>query len=301
MVDPNRTLFESVVRLLAPVLGDLVFVGGCTTGLFITDPAAAGVRPTVDVDAIVDVATDAGYSTLAERLRALGLGEDTSPGAPMCRWRRDGVVVDVMPVDERILGFSNRWYPTALATARTLDLAGQRVRVVTPPLFVATKLEAFRGRGRGDCLGSHDLEDIVTRGGAGRLLNRPSPTRVSPWSLLYPITLVDNQDILCSTNDLRQAFPTVMPWSRGRTFLQQTPGLAPPVLVAQSRRAARLVGRVATVEVLEGRYPASFLPASDTADGLVWPTPVRDDDTAPTSMELIGRPTAASSARRSTR
>lgn len=99
----------------------------------------------MDVDAIVDVATYAGYATLAERLRALGLGEDTSPGAPMCRWRRDGVVVDVMPVDERILGFSNRWYPTALATAHALDIADHRVRLVTPALFVATKLEAFRG------------------------------------------------------------------------------------------------------------------------------------------------------------
>lgn len=162
MADPNRAVFESVVRLLAPVLDDLVFVGGCTTGLFITDPAAAGIRPTVDVDAIVDVASFAGYTTLADRLRALGLGEDTSPGALMCRWRRDGVVADVLPVDERILGFSNRWYPTALVMARTLDLVQHRVRVVTPPLFVATKLEAFRGRGRGDFLGSHDLEDIVT-------------------------------------------------------------------------------------------------------------------------------------------
>lgn len=131
MVDPNRALFESVVRLLAPVLDDLVFVGGCTTGLFITDPAAAGTRPTVDVDAIVDIASYAGYAALADRLRALGLGEDSSPGAPMCRWRRDGVVVDVMPVDERILGFSNRWYPTAPATARVLDLVEHRVRVVT--------------------------------------------------------------------------------------------------------------------------------------------------------------------------
>ena len=162
MADPNRAVFESVVRLLAPVLDDLVFVGGCTTGLFITDPAAAGIRPTVDVDAIVDVASFAGYTTLADRLRALGLGEDTSPGALMCRWRRDGVVADVLPVDERILGFSNRWYPTVLVMARTLDLVQHRVRVVTPPLFVATKLEAFRGRGRGDFLGSHDLEDIVT-------------------------------------------------------------------------------------------------------------------------------------------
>jgi len=46
VADPNRALFESVVRLLAPVLDELVFVGGCTTGLFITDPAAGGIRPT---------------------------------------------------------------------------------------------------------------------------------------------------------------------------------------------------------------------------------------------------------------
>ena len=31
MADPNRALFESVVRLLAPVLDELIFVGGCTT------------------------------------------------------------------------------------------------------------------------------------------------------------------------------------------------------------------------------------------------------------------------------
>ena len=55
MADPNRALFESVIRLLAPVLDEFVFVGGCTTGLFITDPAAGGIRPTKDVDAIVDV------------------------------------------------------------------------------------------------------------------------------------------------------------------------------------------------------------------------------------------------------
>ena len=69
MADPNRALFESVVRLLAPVLDDLVFVGGCTTGLFVTDPAAAGVRPTVDVDAIVDVATYAGYAQTEEKVQ----------------------------------------------------------------------------------------------------------------------------------------------------------------------------------------------------------------------------------------
>lgn len=49
------SLFESVVRLLAPVLDELVLVGGCTAGIFVTDPAAGGIRPTRDVDAMVDV------------------------------------------------------------------------------------------------------------------------------------------------------------------------------------------------------------------------------------------------------
>lgn len=161
MADPNRILFESVVRLLAPVLDELVFVGGCTTGLFITDPAAGGIRPTKDVDVIVDVTPYAKYAALSERLRALGLSEDTTKGAPLCRWRRNELIVDVMPVDEHVLGFSNRWYPAAIETAHRLQIAGREVRVVTPALFIATKLEAFHGRGRGDVVASHDLEDIV--------------------------------------------------------------------------------------------------------------------------------------------
>ena len=161
MADPNRILFESVVRLLAPVLDELVFVGGCTTGLFITDPAAGGIRTTKDVDAIVDVTSYAKYAALSERLRALELAEDTTPGAPLCRWRRDDLIVDVMPVNERVLGFSNRWYRGAIETAQRFDVAGYQVHVVTPALFIATKLEAFHGRGGDDVVASHDLEDIV--------------------------------------------------------------------------------------------------------------------------------------------
>jgi hypothetical protein len=134
---------------------------GCTTGLFITDPAAGGIRPTRDVDAIVDVTSYAKYTALAERLRALGLGEDTTRGAPLCRWRHGQLIVDVMPTDATVLGFSNRWYPAAIETAQTFHIAGHDVRVVTPALFIATKLEAFHGRGGDDVVASHDLEDII--------------------------------------------------------------------------------------------------------------------------------------------
>ena len=161
MADPNRALFEEVVGLLAPVLNELVFVGGCTTGFFVTDPAATGIRPTKDVDAIVDVTSYAKYTALADRLRALGLVEDTSEGAPLCRWRHGHVIVDVMPTDPGVLGFSNQWYPDAIETALTVRIAGHAVRIVTPALFLATKLEAFHGRGSDDILTSHDLEDII--------------------------------------------------------------------------------------------------------------------------------------------
>ena len=70
--------------------------------------------------------------------------------------------LDVMPLDEKILGFSNRWYRSAMdaATLRTLS-QGLEARVITAPFFLATKIEAFQGRGNRDFLASHDLEDLI--------------------------------------------------------------------------------------------------------------------------------------------
>jgi hypothetical protein len=68
-----------------------------------------------------------------------------------------------MPSEPDVLGFHNRWYPLALATAVSHTLSSSRtIQHVTGPLFLATKFEAFRDRGAGDYLASHDLEDIVT-------------------------------------------------------------------------------------------------------------------------------------------
>jgi len=68
-----------------------------------------------------------------------------------------------MPLDEKILGFSSRWYKSAIDSAQEYEIEGDiRIRVVTAPYFCATKLEAFRGRGKADYLASHDLEDLIT-------------------------------------------------------------------------------------------------------------------------------------------
>ncbi len=85
MDDPNRALLERAADLLAPLAADLVYVGGCAAGLLITDPAAAGIRPTFDVDAIVQVASYADYDRLAARIRACGFTE-AMDDTVMCRW-----------------------------------------------------------------------------------------------------------------------------------------------------------------------------------------------------------------------
>lgn len=140
----------------------MVFLGGCATGLLITDPAAPPIRVTRDVDAIVQVTSRAGYYQLSERLRAKGFTEDRSEGAPICRWVTDNVILDVMPLDAKILGFGNQWYTAAAENAETVELpGGKKIRMVTAPYFLLTKLEAFDGRGAGDYILSHDLEDII--------------------------------------------------------------------------------------------------------------------------------------------
>jgi hypothetical protein len=110
------------------------------------------------VDAIAEITSYAQYVEFGARLRALGFAEDTSVGAPVCRWVYQRTVLDVMPLDENILGFSNRWYRAAIGTAVTQRLADNlEILVVTAPLLLATKIEAFKGRGKGDFSTSHEL------------------------------------------------------------------------------------------------------------------------------------------------
>lgn len=160
MHDPNRALLERAAEWLAPLAADLVYVGGCAAGLLITDTGAAGIRPTFDVDAIVQVASYADYDRLATRIRACGFTEAMNDTV-LCRWRRGSLTVDVMPTDAAVLGFTNRWYAEALAHATWVPLATRDIRLIAAPYFLATKFEAFHDRGQADVRGSHDLEDIV--------------------------------------------------------------------------------------------------------------------------------------------
>lgn len=158
----NLKTLEFVATKLKELCNELVFLGGCTTGLFITDKATPDVRYTLDVDCIVDVISLSEYYRLEKKLLNCGFKKSKHDNIT-CRWHYDDVILDVMPTDEKILGFSNYWYKeailNAIAYALTMDL---NINIVTAPYFLATKLEAFRERGKMDFYASHDFEDIVS-------------------------------------------------------------------------------------------------------------------------------------------
>lgn len=160
--NPNAALLLSAVEKLIPLLDQIVFVGGCAVGMLITDAGAALIRPTIDVDAIVEIGSYTELMALEGRLELLGFKQPQAEHSPLCRFIHGEVILDLMPTDAKILGFSSRWYPQALKTAGTAEVGGYQIRLITAPCFLATKLEAFHGRGQFNYGMSHDVEDIVT-------------------------------------------------------------------------------------------------------------------------------------------
>lgn len=215
--DPNVVMLELVARHLGDDLcGQFAFVGGAVAGLLITDPAMPAIRPTEDVDIVAEVLALADYHRIEKLLRARGFAQDMRPGAPICRWQVAGVTVDVMPTNEEILGFANRWYPLCVTTAEPLALpSGVSIRVIQAPVFVGTKLEAFHGRGAGDYLFSPDLGDILSVvDGRDNLINEcmqaPQPLRAY----------------------LAEQFTTLL---ADRRFLDALPGHLPGDAISQDR------------------------------------------------------------------
>ena len=74
--NPNLEILSFAVEQLSELVDEMVFLGGCATGILITDPAASPIRVTKDVDAIVQVVSHADYYKFSARLRAHGFKED---------------------------------------------------------------------------------------------------------------------------------------------------------------------------------------------------------------------------------
>lgn len=214
--NPNMEMLEAAVEGLGPLVDEVVFLGGCATGLLLSDPAAPPLRVTRDVDVMVEVDSLPRYHRFNEKLRDRGFIEDASPEAPICRWHSDHIILDVMPTNPELLGFGNIWFARAFPAAKYLSLpSGARIRVLPPFYFLATKIAAFDHRGAGDFLLSGDVEDLVT------VLDGRS-------EIVHEVQNTDSALMIY----IAQRFEE---WLRDIDFRDALPGLLPPDSASQAR------------------------------------------------------------------
>ncbi len=156
----NITRIKAVYNALQELRNHVVFVGGATISLY-PDRPVLEVRPTDDIDVIIEILSYKQRQQLEEHLRKIGFTNDVESGV-ICRFRIKGILVDIMPTNDPSIGFNNIWYPNGYKYAQAYELySGESIKILTAPYFIATKLEAFKGRGGGDGRLSHDFEDIV--------------------------------------------------------------------------------------------------------------------------------------------
>lgn len=156
----NIVRIKAVYNNLADLKDKVVFVGGATTSLY-ADRQTLEVRPTDDVDVIIELINYNERAKLEEKLRTIGFQHDIE-STVVCRFKIQGIIVDIMPTTSDSIGFSNRWYPEGFKQAEEYKIDDNNiVKILSSAYFIATKLEAFKGRGNGDGRTSQDFEDIV--------------------------------------------------------------------------------------------------------------------------------------------
>ncbi len=157
----NITRIKAVSNALRNLNTEIVFAGGAVVSLYADAPFRKQVRPTDDVDVVIELAAYKNYAEVEERLRKIGFENDIHSRV-ICRYIYQGIIVDIMPTDEQILGFSNKWYKPAFALAYDFIIDEQHsVKIFPVTYFIASKLEAFKSRGGNDGRTSSDFEDII--------------------------------------------------------------------------------------------------------------------------------------------
>ena len=58
--DPNLAMLERIAAAIGPLRKRMVLLGGCATGLLLTDPAAAPIRATRNVDSVATFRSSSG-------------------------------------------------------------------------------------------------------------------------------------------------------------------------------------------------------------------------------------------------
>ena len=134
----NLPLLEEAAAKLKHLLPEVVFVGGSTLDLIVTDQGSAPIRSTYDVDVIV-AADYADYSAFCDRLRDIGFDNDTRPDAPLCRFLHGGLMLDVMSTYTNTPRYKGSGRPS-------IQKGHGAANVVIGTFYLSTNLLAYTAR-----------------------------------------------------------------------------------------------------------------------------------------------------------
>ena len=155
----NLTRIKAVYNALGHLQDQVVFIGGATVSLYV-DGVSEEARPTDDIDIIIEIYAYKDYAAIEEQLRKMGFENDTESKV-MCRYKVQGIIVDIMPTGEAVLNFTNKWYTDGFKESIIIQIEDYPIKIFSAPYFLASKLEAFRNRGKNDGRTSTDFEDII--------------------------------------------------------------------------------------------------------------------------------------------
>jgi len=160
----NLDRIETILKGLGELSNDVIFIGGACTQFYVDEPELLDIRFTKDVDCIFEVISKVKYDILCNVLRQKGFNNVLAENSPIVRWKYKEVIVDILPDDATIVGFGEtKWFQLGrpMAWEYTTKI-GSKIRLLPLPYYLASKLEASNGRGKGDILSDHDLEDIIS-------------------------------------------------------------------------------------------------------------------------------------------
>ena len=158
----NKERVLKIAAALEELNAKVVYVGGSVVQFYASDQGAANPMTTFDVDCVVDLTSYIEYNAFEEELYGKNFSNDTSEGAPICRFLFDDEIVDFMPKVDTGIGESNRWYPMGVEHKRPFSINSSTTIYIMPvTYYLASKFEALHSRGGMDYRGSKDFEDIV--------------------------------------------------------------------------------------------------------------------------------------------
>ncbi|HNT28025.1 MAG TPA: hypothetical protein PKH10_07590 [bacterium] len=152
------------IKKMAALVGSLsrpaVFVGGAVAVLYTDRPEFSEMRATKDIDLVFKIASLTQLETVREELVRAGFSHVI--GSPVvCRFAFERILVDVMALDAVGWAPGNHWFKRGFNRATPYSLDGAALSLLPFPYYLASKFDAFLGRGMRDAYASHDLEDIV--------------------------------------------------------------------------------------------------------------------------------------------